>query len=393
MADGPRALQSHEWDQLHELLGSAFRSPSGRRPDLEGSWLLHERNRTNLRVIAEDGKVVSHAGMIHHQASLFGCTVKVTCVGEVGTYEAYRGRGFGSRVFQDCCDKAAADGVDFMQISGGRSLYTRVGCRPTRSEYEFTITRENVAGIRAAAEPFDVAAIGVEQAAELSWIARVEPVRFFRPLDEWRIALRRGKVLWRDAHFWVIRRGGEPLAYLFVNPPEALRRAPDSPPRLRVAEYAGDRSAIYSTLPFLFDHYDTSEVSLYVQPDDTWFRQRLSSAGLVGDPNPRTHTTIRVINFVQLLERCRPLLAERLGADVAQELRFAMDEPPGSPHGGFTIGRGADSVRIPTVGALANYLFGVQEGEPVIPEGSATLAAALARAFPFPMLWYGVSYV
>jgi len=393
MADGPRALQPHEWDQLHELLASAFRSPSGRRPDLDGSWLLHEQNRTNLRVIAEDGKVVSHAGMIHHHVSLFGCTVKVTCVGEVGTYEAYRGRGFGSQVFQDCCDKAAADGVDFMQISGGRSLYTRVGCRRPRGELDFTITSENVAAVRAAAERFDLAAIDVEHATELSRISRIESVRFFRPLDEWRLALRRGKVLWRDADFWGIRRGSELLAYLFVNPPAALRRAPDSPPRLRVAEYAGDRAAIFATLPFLLDHYDTPVVSLYVQPDDSPFLQRLSSVGIAGEANRGGHTTIRVINFVQLMERCRPLLAERLGDDFARELRFASDERPGSPHGGFTISRQSDSVRLPSVGALANYLFGVSEGDPVVPDGSPALAAALAPAFPFPTLWYGVSYV
>jgi hypothetical protein len=44
------------------------------------------------------------------------------------------------------------------------------------------------------------------------------------------------------------------------------------------------------------------------------------------------------------------------------------------------------------VGTLANYLFGVPFGESVVPKGSPDLAAELARAFPLPTLWYGISY-
>ena len=392
MPEGPRALQPSEWEQLHALLASAFRAPGPRRPDLEGSWLFDERNRENLRVIVEDGKVVSHAGMIHHDASLFGCTVKVSCVGEVGTYESCRGRGYGSLVFQDCCAKAAADGVDFMQISGDRGLYTRVGCQFIRPDFNYALTPENVGGVRAAAEAFEVTRIGPDQAADLSAIARVEPVRFFRPLAEWRTALRRGTARWRAADFWELRRGDDLLAYIFVNPPSADRRRAPHPPRARVAEYAGDRGAIFSALPFLLDHYNAAELNLYVQPDDVAFRQRLASAGVAGKAS-EAECIVRIINFGQLMERCRPLIAERIGDDLTRELRFEMDEPPGSPNGGFTIRRGDDFARIPDVGTLASYLFGTPSGEPIIPEGSVQLAAALAPAFPFPTIWYGVSHV
>src|SRR5947209_3284810 len=125
MPDGPRAPRPDEWDQLDALVSTIFAPRMFRR----FPQLYNEANRPNLRVVAEDGRIVCHVGMIQREASLAGCRVGVACIGSVATFEEYRGRGFASLAFQDACDKAAADGVDVMLISGGRGLYTRAGCR------------------------------------------------------------------------------------------------------------------------------------------------------------------------------------------------------------------------------------------------------------------------
>src|SRR5262249_46474734 len=149
MADGPRGLQADEWDQLNALVSTVF----SRRMFARFPQLFNEANRSNLRVVAEDGRVVSHVGMIQREASLAGCRVRVACVGAVATYEDYRGRGFASLAFQDACDKAADDGVDLMLISGGRGLYTRTGCRRVGRDHDFVVTAEHVGGLRQAGPP------------------------------------------------------------------------------------------------------------------------------------------------------------------------------------------------------------------------------------------------
>ena len=389
MADGPRPLRSDEWDQLNELVSVVF------RPTMFAAYpqLFNEQNRQNLRVVAEDGKVVCHVGMIERSASVAGCRVDVACIGAVATYDAYRGRGFASHTFQDCCDKAAADGVDLMLISGGRGLYTRVGCRPIGQDWDFVLDASNVGGLRSPENAtLAVTPVGVERAADLRVLYQSEPVRFLRPADDWRMAFESHVVMARPAEYWGIVAGERSIAYLIVNPPSALRRAPGDPPTARVAEYAGDRAAIVAVLPRLLDHYGAERLTIHVAGHDVVLRTHLSEARIAGTPSP-SWGTLRVINFVQLMERCRPLLAENIGAAAAADLRFAADERPGSALGGFTIRRGADVVRIPDLGMLAQYLFGLPGGASIEPEGSPALVAALAEALPLPALWYGITYV
>ena len=58
--DGPRSLHSSEWEQLNTVVETVF------RPGMFEQYpqLFNEANRHNLRVVAADGKVVSHVGMI-----------------------------------------------------------------------------------------------------------------------------------------------------------------------------------------------------------------------------------------------------------------------------------------------------------------------------------------
>jgi hypothetical protein len=103
-----------------------------------------------------------------------------------------------------------------------------------------------------------------------------------------------------------------------------------------------------------------------------------------------------VINFAQLMDRCRPLLEERIGRASTAGLRFGAEAQPGSPDGGFWVRRGGDEVRIPDLASLALWVFGSHkplETPDAAPTGSPALLADLNRALPLPSLWYGLSYV
>jgi predicted N-acetyltransferase YhbS len=393
-ADGPRALREGEWDELNAVVSAVF------RPEMFRDYpqLFAPANREHLRVVAADGEVVCHVGFTERPATLAGCRIDVASIGAVATLDAYRGRGYASAAFQDACDVAAADGVDVMLISGGRGLYTRVGCRPVGQDWTFRLTPETAPGLAGApgvagGAAFALTPVGPERIDALRALYQREPVRFLRPRADWEMAFSCRVVMNTASDFWSVSDGETVLAYLIVHQPDKVRRRhPDEPAQVRVVEFAGERTLVAAALPRLLAHYGAGALTVHVQGSDPALRALLTAGGLSGEPDSASGT-LRVINFPQLMERCRPYLAERIGADVAAGLVFEADAPPGSAGGGFTVRRGAESVRLADLASLAVYLFGSPELTSVAPEGSPDLAATLAQALPLPALWYGINYV
>ncbi|MGH2371787.1 MAG: GNAT family N-acetyltransferase, partial [Chloroflexota bacterium] len=278
MADGPRALRADEWDQLNEVVSTVF------RPEMFHDYpqLFSEGNRQNLRVVADDGKVVCHVGMTQRPASLAGCRIDVACIGAVSALDAYRGRGFASQAFQDACDTAAAGGVDVMLISGGRGLYTRVGCRQVGQDWDFAVALENARPLAALGGASDVALApaGPDQIDGLRALYQREPIRFIRPVEDWQMAFDCGIVMNTAADFWGVSRHDQVVGYLVVHQPGKVRRRnPDDPATVRVVEYAGDRNAIAAAIPRLLDHYGAGRASIHVQGADAALRALLTTAG------------------------------------------------------------------------------------------------------------------
>lgn len=397
MPDGPRALAPDEWEQLNHVVSAVF------RPEMFRDYpqLFNETNRENLRVIAADGKVVAHVGYIHRPASLIGCRVEVANIGGVATLDEYRGKGYASACFQDACAKAARDGVDIMLISGGRGLYTRVGCRQVGRGTSFSLTPADVAPLRTAHPPgptsFSLRPVDQTAIPTLQGLYAGEPARFLRRLEDWEMAFESGVVMNTASDFWGVFVGDAIAAYLIVHQPSKVRRrTPDAPTVARIVEYAGQRAAVAHALPALLDHYGTDRVTLHVAGAPAVFRKVLQTGtGQLGE-TAGASGTLRVINFPQLMERCRPLLAERIGYAAARDLSFHADSSPGSPEGGFTIRRGREEVRIADLASLALFLFG--SPNPVTdpdsaPSGDSALLSLMEQALPLPALWYGISYV
>jgi GNAT superfamily N-acetyltransferase len=362
--------------------------------------LFDRGNREHLRVVAADGKVVCHVGFTERPANLAGCRVDVACIGAVATLEEYRGRGYASLAFQDACDVAASDGIDVMLISGGRGLYTRVGCRAVGQDWSFSLTPDEAPRLQAVpavagAGGYALAPVGPERIEALRALYQREPVRFLRPLRDWEMAFDCGVVMNTASDFWAVSDGETILAYLIVHQPDKVRRRPDDLLPVRVVEHAGERALVAAALPRLLAHYGAGRLTVHVQGSDPALKALLTAGGLEGTPAAASGT-LRVINFRQLMERCRPYLAERVGAGVAEALVFEAGAPPGGAGGGFTIRRGAETVRLPDLASLAVYLFGTPEAPGAAretPEGSPDLVATLAMALPLPALWYGINYV
>ncbi len=372
--DGPRSLHSDEWAQLNTVVETVF------RPGMFEQYpqLFNAANRDNLHVVVADGKVVSHVGMIERPAALLGCTIRVCCIGGVATLPDYRERGFATAAFGAAVAKARADGVDLMLISGSRGLYLRAGSRRVGQDREFTVTPAAAPRLQALTTGIRVAAVTDRHLPLLRDLYAGEAVRFVRWWEDWEMAYDCKYVMNRPTEFHLIYRGADPVAYLLLQPPRP--GTAEDEPRV-VAEFAGDRAALVCALGQLATKRNIA-LRVHVLRTDTVAQRLLGGAAVPAAPAP-TSGTLLVINFVQLMERLRPLLAERLGAETARQLTFHAEDDR------FTIAKGAERLTVNGRGDLALYLFGSHDE----PAGSPALAAQLAQALPFPALWYGLSYV
>ena len=391
----PRALRDDEWDQLNHVVGTVF------RPSMFSEYpqLFNPQNRENLRVVAEHNQLVCHVGMTYRSASLFGCRIDVASIGAVATLETHRAKGYASAAFQDACDKAARDGLDIMLISGGRGLYLRAGCRTVGLDHDFYLD-ETASGRLASVRPpggggFTFVPLAAEHVPEMRALQQAEPVRYIRRAEDWRMALECGVVMNTASDFWGVRLGDILVAYLIVHEPGKTRRRDGDPTFTRVVELAGQRAAILAALPELRRHYGTEQVRVHAQGSDPVLARVLRLTTGVEGIESGFSGTLRVINFPQLMERCRPLLAERIGEEATHGMRFEAENAPGSAEGGFTITRGDATVRVSDLGSLACFLFGARkpgEGDSA-PTGDAGLLEDLRAALPLPVPWYGISYV
>ena len=393
--EGPRALHRTEWDQLNHVVGTVF------RPTMFAEYpqLFNEQNIANLRVVAADGKLVCHVGMTHRPASLLGCRIDVASIGAVATLDEHRSKGHASAAFQDACDKSAQDGIDIMLISGGRGLYLRAGCRTVGLDHDFYLDEPAVDKLASVRPPggggFTFEPLISEHIPEMRALYAAEPVRYMRRAEDWEMALECRTVMNTASDFWGVRLGDILVAYVIVHQPGKTRRREGDPTFTRVVEFAGVRASVIASLPMLRRHYATEQVRIHAQGSDPVLARVLRLTTGVAGVESGFSGTLRVISFAQLMERCAPLLTERIGYEAVREMGFEADAPPGSAEGGFTIRRGSEAVRIADLGSLACFLFGSRkpvEGD-TPPTGDTALLSDLRAALPLPVPWYGISYV
>lgn len=144
--DGPRAVKEDEFDELLVLVDQVFFG--GQFRGLQSSWPTvygyNVRQLDNHRVIAEDGRLVSHLAIVPRKLTISGCTLNVGGVGGVGTLEHYRNRGFASALIKNGIEKMREDGTDIAFLLGLRHRYGRRGWEAGGQSIEYTMTERSL---------------------------------------------------------------------------------------------------------------------------------------------------------------------------------------------------------------------------------------------------------
>jgi len=374
--EGPRELRREEMPSLKRLTDICFwEGLVDKYPQL-----FNEDNLENLRVIVEKGEVISHVGMTEQWASIFGCRLRVACIGAVCTHPDYRMQGLATRLFSDACEKAYADGVDFMMISGGRGLYLRAGCRPiVGCDFEVSVTPEHIS--KFSDEGITVKPCSSKDLPTISAIYRREPVRFLRRMEDYQRAFVCRHVMDRESEFLLITKGGSPRAYAI------LPRPSEEKPKVQIGEYAGERASLVNALgPILQRYRNLEELVVHILGYDALLKSLMEEKGLQLRPS-NSAGTVRIINFSQLMERLRPYFEEVIGYKETRKIRFLEEG------GRFIIEYGADRVVIPDRSDAVQLIFGSKDApmEPLLAGGKA--GEILREVLPVPLPWYGINFV
>lgn len=388
-APQPRAPGPEELPAVVEMLDRVFRPSGESSMARDYPRFLSRRNVANLRVMEEEGRIASHAGATLRGAIIEGVPVGVACMGAVATDPSSRGKGYASACVGAVCRHAAASGADLMLISGGRTLYTRLGARAVGDHRAFKVTQK--AAGRFSLPELEVRPLEEKDLAGAARLYSLEPVRFVRPLEDWAAALRYEFAMDKPCRFLGIRKGGELVAYAVV-----YKTAKGVEPL--VVEKAGWQAALLGALKAIMGVAGVKRLSLHVPEYDVTMLETLRLGGMSGDPVPASGTVV-VLRFESLMEKLGVRLLERLGEEEA--LRFEEEGPPLGAENRFLIACGDDSVRIEGRGNLAEFLFGLPGGKGLRRSGYGPLAkaegparpGALGEVFPVPALWYGLNYV
>lgn len=373
--EGPRGLRREELPSLRRLTDICFsEGHMDRYPQL-----FNEDNLENLRVIVDGSQVISHVGMTEQWASVLGCKLRVACIGSVCTYPEYRRRGLATQLFNNACEKAHADGVDFMMVSGDGGLYRQAGCRAiVGCDFEVSVTPEHL--LLLTSSSFTIETCGEGDLMQMAAIYRGEPVRFLRRREDYERAFACRHVMGRQSDFLMVKKDGFPRSYVILPRPSKERR------KVLISEYAGERASLVDSLGLIVQRYDLEELGVHILGCDVLLKSLLEERGFQPRPSDAAGT-VRIVNFPQLMERMCPYFEEIIGYKRAGRLRFLKDGRR------FLVTYGADQVVIPDRSEAAQLLFGNREGPAERLPAGGGVSTLLREVLPIPTPWYGINFV
>jgi len=360
-------------DDLAELLRKVFGFDQYYPRERVDSGLRRRLHRRGGRIIAEEGKPVSHILTALDTVSIYGCRVKVASIGSVSTHPDYRGRGYAGAILQRSIEESIKARARVMIVSGNRSLYRRNHCVPAGHLYEATVdceSTQSAAGLKARR-------VGPEAWPTLAPLYQAEPVRFVRGIDFFSQVC-----FWWDCSFpaiWVIEADDFPLAYLSLTPSSREKR--EGSERV-VAEYAGSRAALLDGLPALASAAGIERVHFRLLGQDRELSYLLRRRGVALRPG-RISGTLRLLNLPGLLRDLRPYLSARLPrADLR---RFTATQEGDT----CTFAYDSQSLALNLSQAAPLVLGGPEE----TPTPGGELGRVLAAIFPVQLPMPGFNYV
>jgi N-acetylglutamate synthase-like GNAT family acetyltransferase len=201
--DGPRALRPEEHQGALRFINALFRPEEPGTMEIEYPHVLGRDNIENMRVIVEDGEVISHSAIYFSTIRSRDLAFKVGGISAVGTHPDHRERGLAGSVVRDCIEVMRERGCHLSFLWTDRhDFYRSFGYEPSGSFY---LLKPTASEFSDAPPDCDIVPYCPERLPEIISIHDREPFRTERTAEEYEtffslsrtetlLALRDGKV-------------------------------------------------------------------------------------------------------------------------------------------------------------------------------------------------------
>lgn len=141
--EGPRPPHQSEYKRVLDFLDQQLRSEQTWSIADEYPTALTPSNIHNMRIIADDEKVLSHAVIKPLILKTPNCILKVAAIGSVVTEEAHRNQGLSRQILETCLDEASKQDCDLAILwTNLHDFYRKLGFELAGTEISFLIENE-----------------------------------------------------------------------------------------------------------------------------------------------------------------------------------------------------------------------------------------------------------
>jgi len=316
--NGPRTPNEDEWEAVMELVRSIFFPNSPTYREAVGTWPMDLRSevRENIFAMFHGNRPVSVIGRLERDILVYGHCLRLGFVGGVCTHPDYRKLGLASTTLSATMKRFHENNVDFVCISGDRSMYRLAGARHVGGILRFTLRNGDLTG--AVADRVTLMVATADDAKLLATLSQKESIRCIRPISDFEIVLTYSHCVGRSCEFIIAFLDSIPTAYLLIT--KAMKR--EDRTFRRVMEYVGDRQTIFTALGKLADDLpEGAELELDVQHGDL-LGELLMRANIANQP-ATVPGTICVPDFARTMTRLKPFFASRWSDELTRSLRFS----------------------------------------------------------------------
>ena len=370
--EGPRAPRPDEWEAVLELSRSIFFPTTTTYREAAVRWpmALQRDLQKDCYTMFLNGQPVSNIGRLERDIVVHGHILRMGFIGGVCTHPGHRGKGLASAILQASLAKFRENDVDFVYISGARSMYYGVGANHIGGHTNFTIQSGapfQFRGPEAALRPATTNDVPL-----LIGLSGKEGLRSVRPVADYELSLRYGHCSGKACSFRVIEVGAVPVGYVLTTRPTEKE-----PHTIRILEYAGDRCAVMTILPALAR--EAGQAVVMTVPHGDLLHRLLASAGIPGQPG-RTSGTTKLLDFDRTMRKLRGYFAEHMPAGFVDALTFAA-----SP-GKYVAWSGKDVLEIEGENNMLWTVLGCPPGQTLATvRATGMMQTLLERCLPLPL--------
>ena len=314
--EGPRTPALAEWKATIELSRSVFFSniPDYSEAVVKWPMFLRPETRENTFIMLHQGQPVSGINRLCRDIFVRAQPLRMGFVGSVCTHPDHRGKGLAGTVLDATLQRFADDDVDFVYISGARSLYYRLGANHVGGHPVFHLAP----GAQGSVDmKVNIRKANLADAEILRALSKTEDTRFVRDVLDYELVLQYGCCSGGICIFNIIEVDSKPVAYV------AARSISHNNGKWsqKVMEFAGDREAILPALVAMANENGANgHLIIDTRPEDP-LTEKLKDISSQQAPG-KTGGTIKLPNFTRTMEKLRPYFSYHLGASFAESLEF-----------------------------------------------------------------------